>query len=183
MKKRYYFLAMLVIVLGTVIFLRWPRLKPGMVVVTRCEVDGDQMVLECRMRVPFQVVLRHGIRQPMQWRDELGIQVGSSTQLRQPETEIVASAYDIVHGEHYVDLVLVRGQVLRATSNGRQIDFIPWLTPDARTAQWIPPGPVALGEGVGMDIVHFATSSAQQEYLVLWGETDATRGVRDSALG
>lgn len=179
MRRRHLILGGLFVLLVGAVALRWPRLEPGMVAVTRSEVRGDQMVVEYRMSRPFEVALAHGIRRPIKWTDGVGIHVGSWTPLRQEEADFIASTYDLVRGEHSVHLAFQRGPALTVESNGRRLELSAWLAPDASSVKWLPPGQgVRHGENLGKDILHFGASSEQEEYLILYAGTDVRRWVK-----
>jgi hypothetical protein len=178
MRKRYLILLGLCVLLVVAVALRWPRLDPEMVSVTRSEVSGDQMVVEYRMSRPFEVALEHGIRKPIKWPEGPGIHVASSTPLRQDKVEVIVSAYDLLRGEHYVRLCFLRGPSLTVDANGRRLELAAWSAPDARGVRWLPPGEgVRYGQGIGIDILSFGASAEQEEYLALYTGIDARRWV------
>ena len=177
MRKQYLILAGLCALLAGAVALRWPRLKPDEVLVTHSEVRGDEMVVEYRMSRRFDVALRHGIRKPIRWPDGPGVYVGSSATLRKDKPAFVASAYDLLRGEHYVRLRFRRGASLTVDANGRRLEFAPWSVPDAGGVRWLLPSErVRYGEGVGNDILHFGASAEQEEYLILYAGSDVRRG-------
>lgn len=178
MRKRYVILGGFCIFLIVAVILRWPRLDPKMVSVTRCEVRNNQMVVEYRMAQPFEVALGHGVRKPIMWPDTPGIHLGSWTPLRREKAAFVSSTYDLLRGEYYVYLSFLRGSSLTVDANGRRLEFAAWSAPDAKDAKWFPPGErVRIGDGVGKDILHFAESSDSEEYLILYAGTDVRRSV------
>lgn len=179
MGKRRVILVGFCIPLVAAVALRWPRLDPETVSVTRSEVTGDRMVVEYRMSRPFEVVLAHGIRNPIQWPDGPGVHVAESTPLREKEAGVIASAYDLLRGEHYIRLSFQRGTSVTVDASGDRLELSAWLAPDASGVKWLPPsGGTRYGDGIGNDIFHFEESSEQEEYLILYAGTDVRRWVK-----
>ncbi|HTU22906.1 MAG TPA: hypothetical protein VMG10_33015 [Gemmataceae bacterium] len=173
MKKRYLILGCFGFFLVVAVVLRWPRLDPELASVTRSEVRGDEMVVEYRMTRPFEIALKHGIRQPMKRLDEPGIHFRISARLREEKTEIIHSGYDLLRGEHYVRLSFLRGSSLTVDANGQHLELADWSSSGAHGVTWLPPNErVQMGENVGKDILHFAESAECEEYLILYAGTD-----------
>ena len=178
MRKRRVILLAFCVLLVVAVALRWPRLDPEMVSVTRSEVSPDRMVVEYRMTRPFEVSLGHGIRKPTRRPDGRGVSVGGSTPLRNEEAGLIVSAYDLLRGEHYIRLSFQRGTTVTVEADGDRLELSAWLAPDASGVKWLPPSEgTQYGDGVGNDILHFATSSEQEEYLILYAGTDVRRWV------
>jgi len=72
----------IVCVAVAVIVLRWPRIEPGMVRVTRSEASSRAMEMEYRMSEPFYVTLEHEIRERVEMRPGTGLHVSTSKPLR-----------------------------------------------------------------------------------------------------
>lgn len=172
MKKCYLILSCSGFFLVMSVVLRWPRLDPKLVSVTRSEVRGDEMVVEYRMSQPFEVAFKHGIRRPMNWPDEPGIHVGSSASLREDKAETIHSRYDLLRGEHYVRLSFRRGLPLTVDANGQHLELAVWTASNVHDIRWLPPAErVQMGDGIGKDILHFTESAEQEEYLILYAGT------------
>jgi hypothetical protein len=166
-RRRFIFVAVFALLVVAAV-LRWPRLESGIVSVTHSEVDGDQMVVEYRMSRPFEVALFHGVREPIASSQDPGVRVMKSRSLRREDAGTIPSVYDMLWGEHYVRLRFRRGPSLTIEANGRHLAIVPWLARDATSLIWLPPGEhTRYGGGTGNDIVRFAESPEQQEYLML----------------
>jgi hypothetical protein len=165
----------LLVLLVAVVALRWPRMEPGLVAVTRSETQAEEMVVEYRMPRPFDVALVHGVRRPAAPLGGPGIRVGGEAPARREPGEIVPSEYDWVRGEHYVRLTFRRRAALVVEGNGRRQEFPAWSAPDARDVRWHPPvDKCRLGDGCGNDVASFAGAD-WHEYLMVYAGT----GIRE----
>jgi hypothetical protein len=173
MSKRYLILGCFCVLLVVAVSLRWPRLDPKLVSVTRSEVRGEEMLVEYRMSQPFEVALKHCLSQPMKWPDKPGIHVGSSTSVREEKAEIIHSRYDLLRGEHYIRLSFRRGPSLTIEANGHCLKFAAWTAADAHGVTWFPPDErEQMGDNIGKDILHFAETPEQEESLILYAGSD-----------
>jgi hypothetical protein len=178
MRKRLAILVSVCVLLVVALALRWPRLDPETVSVTRSEVSGDQMVVEYRMSRPFEVALGHRVRKLTKGPDVPEIELGNSLESRRDKVELVPSKYDLLRGEHYVRLAFSRGPTLSVDGNGSHFEFAPKSTGDVTGFEWLPPREgVRYGDSVGNDIVHFGSSSELKEYLILYAGTEVRRWV------
>lgn len=188
MKKKLLLFLGLGVLLVIAIVLRWPRLDPEMVTVMRSDLLGGQYILEYRMTKPFDVGMQHGIRKPFNVPDTPGIHFGQGrSPSRKDEPIFISSAHDWLRGEHYVRLELTKGPTLHIEANGNSFDMSPWITPDANNLNWVLQGgsirsgnqdwvPIGgrlyLGDSIGNDIVQFALTPEQHEYVILYAGTN-----------
>jgi hypothetical protein len=157
----------------TFAILWWPRLDPRLVLVSRSEMSGDEMVLEYRMAQAFAVGLRRGIRKPAEPLREPGIRVGGSTVVRSEKVALFSSSFDMLRGEHYVRLRLERGPKLTIEAGGKRLEVAAWSAPDASRLIWEPPSPRRrFGDGNGDDVLYFVRSEDHEEYLILYAGTN-----------
>ena len=158
--------------------LRWPPLDAGMVSFTRIEFSSDLVVVDYRMSGPFEIALGHGIRERGKKPEGSGIHIIQSKTLRMEQVAIIPSRYDLIRGGHCVRLRLSRGPRLTVEGNGRQVEVASWSLADAKKVLWLGPGERGkMGDGVGIDIVQFAASPEQEEYLILYAGTNVSRWV------
>src|SRR5262245_56015298 len=132
MKKRYVILVGFATLLAVAVALRWPRLDPENVSVTRSRAAGTEMIVEYRMSRPFEVAMGHGIREPVKWPKETGFYVGNSRTMRKEKVGVISSNYDLLRGEHYVRLQFLRGPALTIEGNGHRIEVMAWSVADAK---------------------------------------------------
>src|SRR5438067_1335863 len=91
---------------------RLPRIKPGMVMVTRHSPEADVLEVEYRMREPFQVALAHRVSERLERLEGTGIRVGSAKTERSERVTIFDAKYDLLRGEYYVQLRATKGKGL-----------------------------------------------------------------------
>lgn len=171
MKKRtIVVLAIIVILCGSAIVLRWPRLDPDYVAMTCTKAGRDAAELHYRAMFPFELTLHHGMREPSPRVAQSGVFITSTEQLR-PTEEIAAfaSRYDVLRGVHYVNIRLTPGQSLSVSGNGETVAVAPWSVPDALRAKWHVS--TSMNEycpnGGGHDVAYFAKTAEVEEYLML----------------
>jgi hypothetical protein len=146
-------------------------------------VADDVMVVEYRMTRPFAIELEHGTCEPAPWHEDTRTAVGSSLpqsprfrfgavkQLRAEKAGVISSVYDLLRGEHYVRIRLIRGSSLTVEANGQRIEVAAWSNPDAKDVKLVTPE-VMFRVGGGYDIVHFAGPAIQEEYLRVFARAD-----------
>src|SRR5262249_43359233 len=105
-----------------IVFLRWPRIEPGAVMVTRSRSGYDSVEVECRMRRPFQVALSHWLKEHDGPLPATGIRVGAGGKmLRKERGALFQSHYDFLRGEYVITLRLTRDDSLVVEANGQRV--------------------------------------------------------------
>jgi len=174
MKIRIAVIAVVLVLIVTVLILRAPRIKPGMVLITKCQQTEDSLVIEYRMEEPFELVLEHWQHEPLVRSDGTGVTVGTYQNLRTESVAKVKSKYSLLRGEHYVTLALERGRLLfYVKANGLIHEVVPWSNEPASKARLLPRHIRGdhLGNYVGIKQVEFAADSGVEESLVVYAGT------------
>ena len=159
----------IVCVAATIIFLRWPRIDPGMVMVVRSQAASDAMEIEYRMREPFYVSLDHEIRERVEMPPGTGLRISTSKPLRSEHAARFRSAYDFLRGEHYVRLrvYIVEGPQLRIEGNAAACDVPVWTDADAAAVKLrlLLEG-TRFSDGCGHPIVRILANEDTEEVVV-----------------
>jgi hypothetical protein len=163
------------LIVAVVVILRWPRAgDPHVISVSCSEVSADGMTVEYRMCRPFMVLVKHRIRNKVQ-ADAAIINVTSANPQRDVQVGLFPAKYDLIWGEYHARLHFRRGRSLTIECNDESTEIAPWSVPDAMAVKWRPPQTGVFGDGAGNDILYFAQSGSDEEYLIVYAGTGLKR--------
>jgi hypothetical protein len=154
---------------------RLPRIKPGMVMVTRHSPEPDVLEVDYRMRGPFRVALAHRVSERLEPLQGTGIRVGSVKTERSERVAIFDAKHDLLRGEYYVQLRATKGKRLLIEGNGEAVEVTLWCGEEGRAGKFIDAGRVPFrvfyGDSLGMGFFSIDAGKGMEEMLVVYAGT------------